>query len=80
MRDRLGKAKLARSKIQRENTSLQSNMGLLGKMDLLYDFEDQIESTKDYEPRLASLKQRYANLGKENKLFKKKIESIKAEN
>ena len=31
-RDKLGKAKMARGRIQRDNTSLQGSMGLLGKM------------------------------------------------
>jgi len=79
-RDKLGKAKMARGRIQRDNTSLQGSMGLLGKMDLLYDFEDKIESTKDMAPHLEKLKAKYAALGKENKIIKKKMQKIKAEN
>ena len=47
---------------------------------MLYDFEDKIESTKDMAPHLEKLKAKYAALGKENKIIKKKMQKIKAEN
>lgn len=49
------------------------------KKDLLYDFEDKIVATNDLGPKLAKLKQRYAAVGKENKIIKKKMASTNAD-
>jgi len=76
-RDKLAKTKLARDRLRSENIKLQQNMGLLGKMDLLCDFETQIETSENMEAKLVHLKSQHAELKKENQIYKQKIDKHK---
>jgi len=76
-RDKLAKTKLARDRLRSENIKLQQNMGLLGKMDLLCDFETQIETSEKMESKLVQLKAQHAELKKENQIYKQKIDKHK---
>merc|ERR1712156_526973 len=76
-RDKLAKTKLARDRLRSENIKLQQNMGLLGKMDLLCDFETQIETSEKMEAKLVQLKAQHAELKKENQIYKQKIDKHK---
>jgi len=73
-RDKLAKTKLARDRLRSENIKLQQNMGLLGKMDLLADFETQLDGSESMGTKLSQLKARHAELKKENQSYKSKIE------
>jgi len=77
-RDKLAKTKLARDRLRSENIKLQQNMGLLGKMDLLCDFETQIETSEKMESKLVQLKAQHAELKKENQIYKQKIDKHKS--
>merc|ERR1712128_73226 len=72
-RDKLGKMKLARDSLRRENTELQQNMGLLGKEDLLYDFEEQIQNCQGMSDEIVKLQARHVELKKENQIYKRKL-------
>lgn len=76
-RDELAKLKQQRDKLRTENIKLQQKMGLLGKTDLLCDFERQIDESREMKETLELLKARHAELKKENQIHSKKIEKTK---
>lgn len=76
-RDELAKLKHQRDRLRAENIKLQQKMGLLGKTELLCDFERQIDESIQMKDTLEQLKQRHAELKKENQIHTKKIEKAK---
>lgn len=76
-RDELAKLKHQRDKLRSENVKLQQKMGLLGKTDLLVDFERQIDESEEMKETLQVLKARHAELKRENAAHSKKVEKAK---
>jgi len=76
-RDELAKLKQQRDKLRTENIKLQQKMGLLGKTDLLCDFERQIDESVEMKGTLEHLKCRHTELKRENQIHAKKIEKAK---
>jgi len=76
-RDELAKLKQHRDKLRTENIKLQQKMGLLGKSDLLIDFERQLDESSEMKQSLEQLKSRHAELKRDNQAQSKKIEAAK---
>ncbi|MEQ2223488.1 hypothetical protein ILYODFUR_037272, partial [Ilyodon furcidens] len=74
-RDLLIQTKQSRNNLQRDNQSLKERCGLLGNRDLLWDFEETVDSSEHLEKHLENLKSKQAKITFRYGKWRQKLEA-----
>ncbi|KAK5602467.1 hypothetical protein CRENBAI_010948 [Crenichthys baileyi] len=74
-RDLLIQTKQSRNNLQRDNQSLKERCGLLGNRDLLWDFEETVDSSEHLEKYLENLKSKQAKITFRYSKWRQKLEA-----
>ena len=79
-RSKVSRLKRSRDMLRSDNEKLRQSAGLLGKNDLLRDYEEKVDEAELLQRRLADLKVTHAELSMNCKAVIKKINALKAAN